>query len=148
MGPAGLGDLPGEPAGRDIDWTTFRKFSKGDPAADRMAVLIYPTTEESGGNVPILTWSRDPRNPAVLLCRVRAGAEEDLHIFSDGSPIASGPVTGSFTYACLHQRNGQPVWISATGATHLRFGDRTLLDSGKPLNGEWTDLNPGEVRNR
>jgi hypothetical protein len=140
MGPAGLRDLPGEPAGRDIDWITFQKMSSGNPMQDRMAVLVYPTTQASSGETPVLTWSRDPGNPAILLCRVRIGDEEDLHIFSDGSSIDAGPVTGRFTYACLHQRDGQPAWLSATGATRVRVGDQTLVDSPEPVDSEWAGL--------
>jgi hypothetical protein len=136
-GPAGLRDLPGEPPSREIDWITFRKASSGDPLQDCMAVLVYPTTKDSAAEGPVLTWSRDPANPGVLRCRVRIGNEEDLHIFSDGSPVDSGPVTGAFTYACLHQRDGQPVWISGTGATRLRAGGRIFVESEKPVSGEW-----------
>jgi hypothetical protein len=139
-GPAGLRDLPGEPASREIDWITFRKLSSGNPLQDRMAVLVYPTTAESSEAVPTLTWSRDPGDESILHCRVRIGNEEDLHIFSNGSPVESGPVTGTFTYACLHLRDGQPVWISTTGATGLRVGTRILVDSAGPVDGEWTDF--------
>lgn len=139
-GPAGLGELPGEPPSRDIDWITFRKHSSGNPLQDRMAVLVYPTKEDSPDELPRLTWSRHPENPNVILCRVRIGNEEDLHIFSDGTPVDVGAVSGSFTYACLHQRDGQPAWVSVTGATHLQVSDQTFVDSETPVDGEWAGL--------
>ncbi|MEX0330390.1 MAG: heparinase II/III family protein [Puniceicoccaceae bacterium] len=139
-GPAGLGELPGEPPSRDIDWITFRKGSSGNPLQDRMAVLIYPTKEDSPDESPRLTWNRHSKNPDVLLCRVSIGNEEDLHIFSDGTAIEAGAVSGSFTYAIVHQRDGQPVWVSATGATQLHVSGQTFVDSEVPVDGEWAGL--------
>lgn len=136
-GPAGLGELPGEPPSRDIDWITFRKLSSGNPLQDRMAVLVYPTSKDSPYQPPHLTWTIDPDKPGVLLCRVRIRNEEDLHIFSDGTPIETGLVTGSFIYACLHQRDGQPVWVSTTGATQLQVSGQTFVHSDAPVDGEW-----------
>ncbi|HKJ89868.1 MAG TPA: alginate lyase family protein, partial [Oceanipulchritudo sp.] len=137
MGPANLKDLPGEPSNREIDWITFRQGSTGDRLKDRLAVLIYPTSEDSGEPAPELHWSQDPRDPDALMCRVVTETGEDVHYFSDGSQRQLGPVSGDFHYACLHLRDGVPQWVSVTGARRLAVGEQTLLSSETRTDGEW-----------
>mgnify|MGYP005844102253 CR=1 FL=1 len=136
-GPANLKELPGEPSNREIDWVTFRQLSSGDSRKDRLAVLIYPTTGTSSETVPELHWSQDPEEPGLLICRVVTDEGEDLHYFSDGTGRELGLLSGDFHYACLHLGEGEPKWISATGATRLKVGPRTLLRSEKRTAGEW-----------
>ena len=134
MGPANLADLPGEPSNREIDWITFRKPSAGDSLEDRLAVLVYPTDGEAEVTEPVLYWSRDEADPAILYCRVVTAEGEDLHLFSDGTYRDFGPVSGDFHYACLHLREGALRWISATEVRRLEAAGETLLNTEKPIN--------------
>jgi len=136
-GSAGLRDLPGEPASREIDWITFRKASTADPLKDQMAVLVYPTRPGSPDEPPVLRWSRDAENPGLIQCRVISPDGEDVHFFSDGSYRDFGPVSGDFSYACLHLKDGQPQWISATGATRLKTASQRILKSLERVDVEW-----------
>jgi hypothetical protein len=129
MGMAHLKGIPGEPASREVDWITFRTGSTADSVRDRMAVLIYPTSDTQPDAVPQLVWERDQDDPAVIRCRVITPRGTDLHIFSDGSYRDFGTVTGDFTYACVRLRDGKARWVSATQAKRLQVDSQDLVDS-------------------
>jgi len=109
-GWADLGDLPGEPANREIDWLIFRKESRGNPELDRLATLILPFESKKEIDPSEISITRvNLLDKAGIGYKIKTQFGDDLIILSDGKPRKfTNEIEGDFKY-CYIRYQGQDV---------------------------------------
>lgn len=108
-GMADLGDIDNEPANREIDWLIFRKGSKGEAAADRMATLIFPFASKRAIDPSAISVEKLVLKDAHAIgYTVRSMGREDIIIISDGTQRTfTDTIEGAFKFGFFSYTNGR-----------------------------------------
>lgn len=115
-GWADLGELAGEHGHREIDWLIFRKQSRGEKQADRMATLIYPFAAKKDIDPAAVRVERiELQDPAAIGYNVRIGDRQDIIILSDGQyRNLTDTISGDFQFAFLSYLNDKRDYAGFT----------------------------------
>ncbi len=126
-GWADLGDLDNEPSNREIDWLIFRKGSKGEPGADRMATLIFPFKSKNTIHPEDISVEKlAMTDPTAIGYKVRSAGREDVIILSDGKyRIMTDTIEGDFTCGLFSYKNGAFDHSSVSGVKKYTVSGET-----------------------
>ena len=132
-GEADLGELPNEPAHREIDWLIFRKQSTGQTRSDRLATLIYPFAAKNEID-PATIWVErmELDDNAATAYRVHSHNRQDVIILSDGKYRKfTEKIEGDFQYGFISHVNGKLDYAEFSQVSKCRIDGETKSFSQK-----------------
>jgi len=138
-GWADLGNLPQEPASREIDWLIFRKSSQGERRADCMATLIYPfVSKKDTQSAGIRVERVELPDKAVLAYEVHTGDSQDLILLSDGQyRTFTDTIAGDFQLGLFNRSQSGLGYAGMVQVGRFRLDGKTVSLPRKQ-DYEWT----------